>query len=77
VGGAVIPTIDRFDAGELRNERDAAKLKIQWNKVRSKFSIAYQNWSESGQGDPEAFVNLLKETMFSCIFSVSSTESQQ
>jgi hypothetical protein len=76
-GGAVLPTIDRFDAGELRNERDAAKLKIQWNQFRSKFSIAYQNWSKSGEGDPEAFVNLLKETMFSCIFSASSMESQQ
>jgi hypothetical protein len=56
-GGAVLLTIDRLDAGELRNERDAAKLKMQWNQLRSKFSIAYQNWSKSGQGDPEAFVD--------------------
>jgi hypothetical protein len=43
-GGAVLSTIDRFDVGELRNERDAAKLKMQWNHLRSKFSVAYQNW---------------------------------
>jgi hypothetical protein len=30
---------------------------MQWNQLRSKFSISYQNWSKSGQGDPEAFVN--------------------
>jgi hypothetical protein len=72
-GGAVLSTIDRFDAGELRNEGDAAKLKMQWNHLRSKFSVAYQNWSKSGQGDPEAFVNFTEGDDFLmylfCVFN--------
>jgi hypothetical protein len=39
----------------LLHERDVAKLKLQWNSIRSKFSVAFSNCSKSGQGDPEMF----------------------
>jgi hypothetical protein len=54
-GGAVQETLDKFDPGELKHSRDAAKLKSQWSTIRSKFTVAYKGWSSSGQGDVDAF----------------------
>jgi hypothetical protein len=54
-GGAVQETLDRFDPSELKHKRDAAKLKSQWASIRSKFTVAYKNWSSSGQGDVDMF----------------------
>lgn len=54
-GGAVQETLDKFDPGEWKNARDAAKLKSQWSAIRSRFTVAYKGWSSSGQGDVEAF----------------------
>jgi hypothetical protein len=41
----------------LLHKRDAAKLKLQWNSIRSKFYVAYSNWSKSDQADPETFIS--------------------
>jgi hypothetical protein len=54
-GGAVQTELDQFDPGWHPHERSGGLLKKKWASLRSKFSVAYTNWSASGQGDPESF----------------------
>jgi hypothetical protein len=47
--------LDRLRPEDVRHERDGSRLKEPWQKLRSSFTIAYNNWSKSGQNDPKEF----------------------
>jgi hypothetical protein len=54
-GGTVQCVLDKFRHEDVRHVRDGSCLKERWQKIRSAFTIAYNNWSKSGQNDPEEF----------------------
>jgi hypothetical protein len=54
-GGTVQCLLDKFRPEEVRHVRDGSRIKERWQKIRLAFTIAYKNWSKSGQNDAEEF----------------------
>lgn len=52
-------SIMSFDANLHAITRDGALLRTKWNEVRGRFTVAYNNWSASGQNDPDCFENFV------------------
>jgi hypothetical protein len=67
-GGAVQELLDVFDPSELRQQRSGARLGARWQKLRSLFTVAYTNWSKSGQNDDENFT-LFSEGVHSWVYA--------
>lgn len=70
--GITADVLDAFDPNDHPHKRQGAILKVKWNELRSKYSTAYQRFSRSGQGDPEAFPNFIggdtKLSYMHCVF---------
>ena len=56
-GGVTLEEIDDIDPSILIRERPVAVLKKKWGEVRSAYTVAYENYQQSGQNDESCFSN--------------------